>query len=60
MPFIEALWALEDLNPYYKYEISIDKDIYYTDDIIKANTNSTRIDTFMMQYTDVSDSSVAS
>ena len=57
--FIEALWSLENLDSYYRFNISSPDghyEIQHSSNLIYCETNSTRTDVITMEFTKLSDS----
>ena len=60
LSFVDVLWKLQDLNPYYKFSINATNPIVYPGSIIKSTSQSKRSDAISMVFSDVeSFSSVA-
>jgi hypothetical protein len=55
VPFIQQLWALQNLEPYMKYEIQVEREIMHPNSVISASTESKRVDIYQMQFMKVTD-----
>ena len=53
LSFVDALWKLQDLNPYYKFAINTTNLIVYPGSIVSSTSQSTRSDAVSMVFTDI-------